>query len=65
MVCAELVEKDYNKTSVEVLSIIVNRIKRLGNIIEASLSMFLSCFMQEMIGSSSRVYCIFARATNS
>ena len=30
-----------------------------------TLSMFLSWFLQEMVGSSSRVYCIFARATNS
>jgi hypothetical protein len=65
----KIVEKYYNKTSVEVLSIIVNRIKRLGNIIEASLSMFsasfLPWFMQEMVGSLSRVYRIFDRTTNS
>jgi hypothetical protein len=29
-----------------------------------TLSMFLPWFMQEMIGSSSRVYCIFAQPTN-
>ena len=42
--CAELFEK-YYKTSVEVLPIIVNRIRKLGSIIEASLSMFLSCMV--------------------
>jgi hypothetical protein len=30
-----------------------------------SLSMFSSWFMQKMVGSSSRVYCILARATNN
>jgi hypothetical protein len=27
--------------------------------------MFLSWFMQKMVGSSSRVYCFFAQTTNS
>ena len=35
------------------------------NNFEQSLSMFLLWFMQEMVSSSSCVYCIFARATNS